>query len=462
MKFTFFRLIFLSSIITLLSSCLGTSNTPVLTSTDPSFVSLTFASNSIINYLNTAVFTLDGDGQTIVNVDSLPFKTRVDSVNPNFKFISTGGAIMYFPLGYKYKKDSAMITGKDTLDFRQTIHIKNYASDVKTYKNYYVKVNVHQVDPEKYSWNQVPYSFAINNITSQKAMTRNDTLFYYLNDGTKSYLYNSKDGFNWSSATLNNLPVSTPLNDMIQFNGKFFVSRDGSNIYSSSNGFTWIKKFASAFTFKSLLFVLNNQMWAVIQSADLSYHFANSSDGDSWNVVGIIPANFPVSDFATLSFSSLSGQVKVLVLGGYSTNGTPLNNRWSSENGVYWVDFSVENNTLSSAHLGSSLIWYDNKLLLFGQGDNSDTSLRSYYKQSIDEGLTWQTTDTLRNYLPADYKSRNYQSAVLFRPKTYNKLDSKDQILQSNRIFIIGGKSGSSVFSDIWTGKLNRKNFLLQ
>jgi len=38
----------------------------------------------------------------------------------------------------------------------------------------------------------------------------------------------------------------------------------------------------------------------------------------------------------------------------------------------------------------------------------------------------------------------------------------KGQILQSNRIFIIGGKSGSTTFSDVWTGKLNRKNFLRQ
>jgi len=38
----------------------------------------------------------------------------------------------------------------------------------------------------------------------------------------------------------------------------------------------------------------------------------------------------------------------------------------------------------------------------------------------------------------------------------------KNEIEQSNRIFIIGGKNGVLNYSDVYTGKLNRKNFLRQ
>ena len=57
MKFIPFRLIFFLSSLILLSSCLGT-NTPTATSTDASFVSLTFAADDSIPYLSSAVFTL--------------------------------------------------------------------------------------------------------------------------------------------------------------------------------------------------------------------------------------------------------------------------------------------------------------------------------------------------------------------------------------------------------------------
>jgi len=111
--------------------------------------------------------------------------------------------------------------------------------------------------------------------------------------------------------------------------------------------------------------------------------------------------------------------------------------------------------------MGASVISYDNKLFAFGlRTDNG----KSYYKVSKDEGLSWQSCDSVRNVLPTGYLEtpRSYQSVVVFKPRAYNKLDSKDLIEQSNRIFIIGGKSGSTLYSDVWTGKLNRKNFLRQ
>jgi hypothetical protein len=51
---------------------------------------------------------------------------------------------------------------------------------------------------------------------------------------------------------------------------------------------------------------------------------------------------------------------------------------------------------------------------------------------------------------------------VVLKPKKYSTSDSKQIIEESNRIFIFGGKNGSTIYSDVWTGKLNRKNFLIQ
>jgi len=464
MKFNQFRLIFFLSTVILLSSCLGTTTTTVV-STDASFVSLTFATNDSIPYLSTAVFTL-GNNNSVTNVDSLPYKTRVDSVYPTFKFVTSAAAVLYFPSGYKYRKDSALITGTDTIDFRQTIRVRNWATDLKTHLEYYITTNVHKVDPEKYNWTKVSDNLNSINATSQKTVVLNNEMFYYSNDGTNAYVYTSINGTNWNQATVTGLPVNTPLTDMMQFNGKLYLTRDGYNIYSSSDGLTWTKNIASAFTFKSLLYILNGQLWAVVQSAnDGSYHFSNSSDGVIWSMTtGTIPDNFPVSDFASVTYNSATGQPKVLVLGGYSSTGNTLKNNWSSEDGVYWVDFSTENHTLDTLAIGASVIAYDNKLFVFGMRNDNGYN---HYKVSLDEGLSWQIPDTLRNKLPSDYlaKPRSYQSAVVFNPKTYDKVNSsvlQSEILNSNRIFIVGGKYGLNNYSDIYTGKLNRLNFLRQ
>ena len=459
MKFNQFRLIFFLSSIILLSSCLGT--TVTTTSTDPTFESLKFASNDSIPFLSTAVFTLV-DNNTIVNVDSLPYKTRIDSVYPTFTFVSSAGAKFYFPVsGYKYKKDSAILTGTDTIDFRQTVRIKNWAADGKTYMNYYIKVNVHSVDPEVYNWSKVSDNLNTTNTTSQKAVILNDKLFYYLNDGSSAYLYTSQDGYSWNNTTVSGLPVGTPLKDMMQFNGSLYLTQDGVNIYSSADGLNWTKKSVADFTFKSLLYVFNGQLWAVVQSnTDNSYRFAVSSDGNIWGMTsGTIPANFPVKDFASVSYSSSTGKPKVLVLGGLSSSNLPLKNSWSSEDGVYWIDFSVENHTLDTLAVGASVISYDSKLLIFGSRTDNGANT---YKVSIDEGLSWQIPDIKRNILPDAFPARTNQSVVVYKPRVYNSLDTKDIVQQSNRIFIVGGNSNYASFSDVWTGKLNRKNFLIQ
>jgi len=471
MKFTFSRFILLVAIIAFFSSCLNSSDTTTIVSSNPSFSSLVFKANSTVPYLSSAKFTVsDYDvllkDSVIANVDSLPYKTRVDSVYPTFSFKSSAATRLYLFPGNKFKRDSIWVTGTDTVDFSQDIRVKNFASDGVARREYVVRTNVHKVDPEAYVWSKAGADMSSVNAKYQKAITINDQLFYYQNDGSNSYLYTSTDGFSWGAKNVTGLPVNTPLNDMIQFNGQIFVSKSGTNLYASSDGLAWGQKTITKsddFTFQSLLFVLNNQLWAVVLDKD-TYHFAISDDGATWNMTkATIPNNFPVTDFAAVSFTQPTGKAKAVVLSGISANGTPLNNRWSTENGTYWVDFSTENHSLDTLAVGASVISYDNKLLAFGQRTDNG---KAYYKISKDDGLSWANTDSARNVLPAALKllPRTSASMVVFKPRTYNVSDGKDVIEASNRIFIIGGKSEttSTVYSDVWTGKLNRKKFLLQ
>jgi len=463
MKFNSFRQIFFLSSIILLSSCLGTTNTPTEASTDPGFVSLTISGNDSVSK---AVFTLVD--KTIVNVDSLPYKTLVESVYPVFTFVSTAATKLYFPKNnYKFKKDSAYVTGKDTIDFRQPITLRNYAANGIAYADYTVQVNVHQVDPEVYVWNKLSDNLNDVNATNQKAIILNDVILFYQNDGSTNYLKTSTDGVSWLNATVNGLPANAPLRSMVEYNGKLYLTLDGDKIYTSTDGLTWIiNLFTQAdYSFKSIIFGLNDSIRAITQSkTDQLYRFASSKDGLEWIIRtnNKLPLNFPVSGFASVTFSSPTGKAKGLILEGSSVTNATIHTNWSTEDGNYWINLSKENHTLDTLAVGASVISYDKKLFVFGI--RNDTS-SVFYRVSKDEGLSWQKTDILRNLLPKNFVPRNYLSAIVLKPKDVKGVQTPDQklpILQSNHIFIIGGKTASAVLTDEWTGKLNRKNFLRQ
>lgn len=506
MQSNFLKLFFIILSASFLSSCLDTNSTTTTTSSDASFVSLKLAGNDSVK---TAVFSLDADGQTIINIDSLPFRTRIDSVYPTFSFKSTSKAVLHFPKNrvfhkYKFSKgsDSIYITGKDTVDFRQALWtnkdsalwINNYASDGIHFQPYKIKINVHTVHPELYIWSKLKDNVTSVSAASQKAVMLNNKIFYYLNDGSTAYLYTSSDGKSWNQeSSFNGLPVNTPLNDMIQFEVNkvktLFVTKDGINIYSSTNGIDWIKKSVTKFTFNSLLSVFEGYLWAVVQSnTDGTYHFATSPDGIVWTMIGSIPDNFPVSDFTAITDTTATKKQKFIVLNGYSSTGTLLKNYWSSEDGLNWYDFSDKNlnykwtakNNLDSLDAGASVIIYDKKLLLFGKYKNLD---KTFYRESTDEGLTWQVPDLIYNQIAkgTEFKSeKTYKDTVsyvaYYQPHTYQSV----VVDNNNRIFLIGGNTNNSPVSmrnydsrrrsssrnsglvpstDIWTGKLNRLSF---
>jgi hypothetical protein len=492
MKFNQFRLLFFLSAIIIYSSCL-TTNTPTTVSSDASFVSLTLAGNDSVKK---AVFTINGN--TIVNIDSLPFHSKIDSVYPTFSFKSTGGAFLHINTSglYKFtkgKKDSIVVTGKDTIDFTQPgLSVSNYAADAKTYLKYTIQINVHKVQPELYVWGKVKDNLSSMNATSQKAVVFKDMIYYFLNDGISAELHTSTDGLSWNSGnSVSGLPISTPLNDMIQFNGKLFTARDGSTIYSSIDGTVWKAKSVPDFTFKSLLFSLNGQLWATVQSiSDNSYHFATSIDGDVWAMLtDVIPATFPVSDFASVTFSTVTGKSKVIVLGGYSQTGTLLKNCWSTEgekeNGLYyWVNFSNENNSLDSLAAGASVISYDNKLLLLGKNNIYNTV---FYRESIDEGFSWKVPNKIYNQIAIanqTISTKTRKDTITYSGYYQPHIHQSVVVDKNCKIFIIGGYVDNSItsnavrrynvgkissgnvnltpVSDIWAGKLNRKSFLRQ
>lgn len=444
------------------------SNTTTTTSNDANFVSLRFtAANTADAAVANAVFTLEKEGNDsiIVNLDSLPFNTAIDSVIPTFSFRSTYMAYVFVKDSAGTKIDSVALSGKDTLNFNRVVKIKNIASDEKTPKTYRIKVNVHTVDPELYQWRKAVNQLYTHQGTSQKALMLNNTIYFYNSTGLTTSLYTSTNGTNWSSRTLvSDLPDNVLLQNIVAFNNKLFLIHNDSLIYSTSNGVSWTRTSLSSynFSFKNLLYGFKGKLWGLVQNkSNADYKFATSEDGISWTKhEDIVNANFPVGGFAAISFASRTKQPKVLVAGGYNKDGVYLNKVWSSQDGLYFVDFSKENTTYGY-RTGANIINYEDKLLMFGGVDQLGKTQSLLYMQSADEGLSWKNIDstTMRIREKYTYTSDNKEYTVY---NNYNRRSYQSALVDNNKnVILIGGRdSVPQTFTDVWVGRLNKSVFI--
>jgi hypothetical protein len=462
MSFNWFKFSILIVTVAVMSSCLWDDEEKELSS-NPYFYSLKFAKNDSIPNIQTAVFTLDYDSiindSIIVNLDSLPYQTRIDSVFPTFTFMSTAGSYLILSDSPGTGTDTIALTGKDTVDFTRVIAVRNIAENQKAERTYKVKVNVHQVQPELFHWNRLNASVYTHAGAVQRVLLFDNRFLFYASSGLNNYLYTSTNGSEWAPLALQGFPSDVvDLRSLTEFNNSLYYLHENSDLYRSTNGSTWTKVAVDAggTTIVNLLFALEGKLWATVKHSSTGQHyFATSANGAGWTIGATLPANFPVGDYAALSFASRTKKPKAIVLGGYASNGTLLRNAWSVERNVYneykWVDFSIENTSLVSL-AGASLVNYDDKLLLFGGMNANDEVNDPFYIESIDEGLSWRAVDTTYNVIydeeyDASYAPRSYQS-VVYEPV-------------SKSLFLFGGRT-SQVYTDVWRGKLNRLSFKRQ
>ncbi len=470
MKFYPFQIFLIALISVAFASCNWLdSNTDVTTSNDAGFVSLKFAAaNTADANVSKAVFTLTKEGadSVIVNLDSLPLNTAIDSVIPTISFRSSSAVWAVRKDDSGNIKDSVLLTGKDTLNFNKVVRFTNRASDGKTQKMYKVKVNVHTLEPELYQWQKVVSQLYTHSGSLQKALLLKNVVYFYNTTGLTTSLYTSADGKNWSDRIfVNSLPDNAALRNMVVFKDKIYLFHNDSLIYSSSDGTTWQKQSVqtSDFNYKNLLYEFKGELWGLVQNkSDLKYYFIHTADGIIWKteLSTTVNDNFPVGGYAAVSFLSRTKQPRVLVAGGYNSNGEPLSKVWSSQDGLYWVDFSKENTTFGYRN-GCSIVYYEDKLLLFGGEDNYGKLQTLLFMQSADEGLSWKNIDT--TYMPVREKYTFVRNdSTLTAYKKYNRRFYQSVVVDKDKnIMLIGGRDSlPQTFTDVWKGRLNKAVFL--
>ena len=425
--------------VALVAACTSKTSTTV-PSSDPTVSSLTFQPQDSFPGLAQAVFVVEDrlDTGWIYNDDSLLYGTRVDSVVPRFVFNHTpASAVLYTAF------DTTVITGYDTVNLTVNPSLLYVLSeDQKVEKWYQVTVTVHQVDPDLFRWQRLTDSAFPPVAGEQKAFWINSGISLLQSDGTKVRLIRSADGSNWTEQTVSGLPADCRVRSIIEADGMLCYAV-GKTVYTSTDAANWtVQDFsAETYSFVSMLMSYNDSIWALVERGD-SLMLVVSRDATTFALRGDMPDNFPVSDFAAVNFLSRTYRSRTLIVGGYDRHGNALNSRWaveySPERGYRWTNYSIEQPSFNDL-TGASLIFYNDRLYMFGGATDNYKIGEADMLESVDEGMNWTVPDSTHNCLPDNYRSRTRQTVFV----------------SNGDVYIIGGQSRTEVFTDVFRGRLN-------
>ncbi len=425
-----------------LIACGDDDNNATEVSSDTTVTSMYFSKNDTMPGLAAAVFTIEEgiDTGKIYNIDSIQYGTRVDSVIPIFTFQQTPGAAIIYT-----QTDTIILSAGDTIDFSHNpTRLQVVASDNITTKWYNIFVNVHQVDPDLFDWQQLATNIYPTESTEQQAFQLGNMFYILVNNGIENLLYESGNGRGWTRVDISGLPQNCQVRNIIQADGTLYYA-DKNQIYTSTDPTIW--KSVSVPTdiqLINMLFAFNDSIWAIAQhTQSQTYHLATSKDLQQWQLHETLPSNFPISDYAALTFRSVSNRPRAMVVGGFSAIGESLNTRWNMEytpeNGYKWTNFSIEQPNFASL-TGIDIVWYNQRFYLFGGVDANNQIGEYAILESVDEGMNWRIPDSVHNCLPASYPLRTKASAF---------------VGTDNAIYIAGGQSRTEIFADFYRGKLN-------
>lgn len=425
----------------LVVGCDSSNTNTTQTSSIAKLTAFSFVANDSMPGLGKAVFTIEEriDTGLVYNKDSMLYGTSLERVVPRFVFqVAVGTATLKMP------DTTLTLTGYDTLNFsKQPIYLTLTSTDKTTTKVYEIRPTVHQADPDLFTWTCLNTGIYPEDESEQRVVELDDVFVMIANNGFSNKVFASADGASWYElGTPSGLPASARVRQIIS-DGLTLYYADGTTLYTSDDALTWTPQTMS-YEMKTMLMNWNGRVWVLVDNNGLELAYL---DGTDISLTGLRPDDeFPISDFATVQFESASQRARAMIIGGYAENGRSLNTRWNLEysaqivqNGGYRLsEFSIDRPTFTSL-TGISVIWYDDKLMLFGGVDANMTYLGRDILISDDEGLNWTKADTAKNQLPEVYQARQKQTAIV----------------RDNNIYLFGGQDKTTTYSDVYKGRLN-------
>lgn len=381
----------------------------------------------------------------ITKVDSMRYGTSLKRVVPKFSFEASPGSVTMELAG-----ETVNLSGSDTLDFTKTpIYLTIQSSDMTVTKTYEIKTTVHTMDPDLYKWQTLTPTAYLAEDEDQQVVIANDTYYWFSNNGFSTRLYVSNDAMSWSEKMLSGLPKGCHVKGIMQSGDKLYYA-DSTHLYTSDDVLNWTAQDYSSQKMRmvTMLMSFNDTAWLVVADSVSTYHLGKIVKDSVRMTDMVLDKDFPVSGFSTVTFESFSGRKRALIIGGYTRDGQCTNSRWSIEyavtiKGLYRLMNYSMGQTDFTTLTGASIIWYKDRLLLFG-GVNADMEfLGRDILYSKDEGYTWSPMDTKKCAMPDSYTARQKQTVLVY----------------NNNIYVFGGQDLGKTYTEVYCGRLNSINW---
>jgi hypothetical protein len=429
-------------IISLLTSCSGNNEYDEIPDTEDAEILFFNLSNDSVPALKNVVFSIDQTHNLIYNHDSMAYLTEIKyKVIVNYTSEAGNNNVLNVTDG-----DSIWIKSGDSIDVSKPLSLRTYSLSGKTTKTYTVKLNIHQVDPDSVKYIKIASDQAFLQAEEIQTILFKDIFFTFTKNSDEIELYRSSNAVDWEKIQLTGLPANTVVRGIRSNDEKLFAYTVDGNYYECTNVTNW-SKINLDYPVVSILGYLKlgegqsqlKEGLSLIIRKDNQDVFALIAD-NQWIFGDIIPAGFPVSDFA--SFSSERMKLGYLtVIGGLSLTGEVLNNTWSTGNGSYWAKLTNTESAFPPLR-GANVIYYNDEYWVLN-GKQSDNTYNPGVYSSIDGGANWSLS-AKKCFYPENYPKRYGASVVVDGKGIY--------------FYILGGKN-DTVLPEIWKGYINRQAF---
>ncbi|NCC98113.1 MAG: hypothetical protein EOL95_00205 [Bacteroidia bacterium] len=417
---------------TIFSACL----TEPSTSQEAHIQSFYFNENDSAPDISNITFTVDTTNLIIYNTDSVAYDSDISKIVPvivgyaSFSGITVNGAEW---------------NQTDSLDFRNPASITVTAADKKTSHTYNVVVNKHKVNPDSIVWTKTVDAIAqIDNIKATQAFYVGNKLFCAIQSDNRSDIYVADAENHWSS-DINSTTEFNVRSITVRENDIVMLTNDGLEMYSWNPITKELEQLTTApegYQIKDLIGYIDNEVWAIsINNGTKTILNYSNDEWDNISDASIEADEFPVEGSAKMQWNNRMPYL----LGGSNASGVFQNCVFSSENGKYWTNLIKSPNYGFGNRKDAAAIYIDNKIFIFG-GNDGDAIINTTYV-SEDNGFSWQNALEYQE-LPETYTDRTGLSAV---------------VDNQNYIWLIGGRDENGSFhTDVWKGRINKSDFLLQ
>ena len=417
-------------------------------------------------------FTIDQLSREIYNEDSLPVHADTIIDKTLIKTLTTVSGVV--TMKDKSGNDS-VLNINDSIDLREPLTIKVWSTEAlagispNQTKEYTIKVNVHQHDPDSLGWKYCGNIDEANLTEEQKSVTLGNNILTYSVVGGNLMVYRAQIGntMHWTSNAVNDdnkfnnqLPSS-----ILSYKERIYstsATKDG-KVYESADGITWTESSLFNDNVNLLLAPLSNKI-TYIRTVDGKKFFDSTNEiasiAETNDNLQEVPEDFPIGNISYTTYTTATNQEAITLIGEYKEQPTVGETKtivpWGYMEDI-WIDLPPNNvDTSCPAFTNPSIIYYNDQFYIFGE------KFESFYVSP--GGIAWRKANK-KFYLPSQDWSESGFTPSTEKPefrgrKAYSALVNKDDksiyILFSAGSASVDESHSYSYKSEVWRGRLNQ------